>query len=124
MATLTEQPSRETPQINLISDDPPNSPHRNALHPYLDEERSDVYMFDDASAAIAAPPLLSPHHFQSKPSSSKPVYDFGLLSSSLEPIDEEIKIDNQSQVHLGGETKSTPLKHDQTTTTTHHGPSK
>lgn len=81
-------------------------------------------MFDDASSAIASPPLLSSPHFQSKPSSSKPVYDFELLSSSSEPFDEEINIDDQSQVHIGGETKSTPLKHDQTTTTrTHHVPS-
>lgn len=78
-------------------------------------------MFDDEGASIAAPPVFS-FLFPSNPSSSRPYFDFGLSSSSSEPVDEEIKIDDQFQTHLRDETKSTP-KPDNTTTANKPSPS-
>lgn len=48
--------------------------------------------------------LCKSHHHQ------HPSYDFGISSSSSDPINEQIHIDDQDQSTLGGETKSNPPK--------------
>lgn len=83
--------SGETLNENIISDNPLNSPHHDALHPDPDEDYSSKFMFDDDSASIAAPLVCSSNHFSPKPSSSRPAYNFGLSSSLSEPDDEEIQ---------------------------------
>lgn len=108
-------------QDNVVSDDPPKSQHHDAFHTDLDKEHSDEFMFNDDSASICAPPLFSSLHLPTNPSSSKPVYDYGLSSSFSEPVEGEIKIYDQTQMHLGGETESIPPKPDNRATTTQHG---
>lgn len=106
----------------VISDVPPKSPLRDTFHQDPDEELSNKVMFGDEGASIATPPLFSSFLFPSKPSSSRPDLDFGISSSSFEPVDEEIKINDQAQMNLGAKTESTP-KPDNTTTSNKLGPS-
>ena len=47
------------------------------MHPDPDEELSDDVMFNDEGTSIADTPVLPSVRFQSKPSSSKPIFDFG-----------------------------------------------
>ena len=102
--------SGETHQDTVISDEPPDSTHHEALHPDPNEEHSTEFMFDDDSASVATPPVFSSFHALQKPSSSRPIYDFVLLSTSLDLVDEEFHIDNQVQNTLGGAIKSNPPK--------------
>ena len=78
-------------------------------------------MFDDEGASIAAPQLFSSFHFPSKASFSRPFFDFGLSSTFSEPVDEEIQLDDQVQMHIEAETESTPKQVN--ADTTHPGPS-
>lgn len=67
-------------------------------------------MFDDDSAYVGALPLFSTFKSLQKPSSSYPVYDFSLSSSSLEHVDEEIQIDVKVQATQGNEIEKILLK--------------
>lgn len=80
-------------------------------------------MFNDDNTSIAAQPLFSSLHLLTKPSSSRKMYDFGLSSSSSEPVDEEIKIDDQAHKHIRDESESTPPNEDNTANATQAGPS-
>lgn len=101
--------SRET-QHNTISDNSPKTQHHEVFLTDPNEEHSDEVMFDDEGVSITAPQLFSSFHFPSKPSSSSPIFDFGLSSSPSELVDEEIKIDYQIQTHFKAETESIPKK--------------
>lgn len=120
--TYLEFSSRETPD-NIASDDPPKTQHHYALHPDPDEELSDEVFFNDDSTSITRQLLFSSLHLLTKPSSSRKMYDFGLSSSSSEPVDEEIKIDDQAHKHIRDESESTPPNEDNTANATQAGPS-
>lgn len=96
----------ETPKTQL-HDSIPSDPN---------EEHFDEVMFADESASIGAPNLFLSLPFPSKPLSLRPNFDFRLSSSSLEPIDEEINIEDHIQVTPKGETECTPKNIDAYTT--------
>lgn len=83
----------------------------------------DEVLFNDDSTSIAAQPLFSLLHFPTNPYSSRQICDFDFSSSSSEHDDEEIKIYDQAQMHLGDETESNPPKADNTANKTQAGPS-
>lgn len=78
-------------------------------------------MFDAEGASIAAPKLFTSFPFPSNPSSSRLDMDYGLSSSSSEPIHEDIHIKEHVQATLEDGTESTPKNINDTTT--HPGPS-
>lgn len=84
------------------------SPHTNAFFPPSDEEHSTDFMFDDDSGSFSTIPILCAFKTLQKPYSSKPVYDFGLSSSSSKHVDEEIQIDDKFQETQGGEIETNP----------------
>lgn len=80
----------EAHATTTIQDHSPKSPSTEAFQPPSDEEHSTEFMFDDDIAYVGGLPLFSSFKMMQMPPSSKLIYDFGLSSSSLEHVDEEI----------------------------------
>ena len=108
--TDQEFASREAHKTTIISGNPSKFHHHDGFQPHLDEERSMESMINDDSTSVGAHVLFSSFHSMQKPSSSRPIYVFGLRSSSSKHVDEEIQIDDQVQEALGGKTKANPPK--------------
>lgn len=116
-------PVDDITNLEFASRQTPTTQQHDGMHSDLNKQLSDEVMFNDASASIDATPVLPLVRFQSKPSSSRINFGFGLSSSSYEPLNEEVKIDDQVQVNPNAELESTHKLQDDAATT-NHGPSK
>ncbi|CAI9297625.1 unnamed protein product [Lactuca saligna] len=75
----------EAHNTTIISDDsPPKSPHVEAFQPPSYKEHLTEFMFDDDNAYISALPIFSAFKSFQKPSSSNPVNNFDISTSSSE----------------------------------------
>lgn len=78
------------------------------MHSDPNEEHYEELIFDDDSASVADLRTLHFARFKSTPSSSKPKFDFGLSSSSLDPSNEQHNLEDFVQDTAEVETESTP----------------
>ena len=81
-------PTDEITDLEFASGETPKTHLHDSMHSDLNEEHSNEVMFDDEGTLIVSPNLFSSFPFSSNPSSSRLHLDFGLSSSSSEPVDE------------------------------------